>query len=65
MQDKRRCSVTLGHEQKEGNFVQYGNKIIYDEGNNALQKTIAVVELDDGYVVEPDPGHIRFILSQQ
>jgi len=61
MKETRRCTVRLSHEKKEGNFVQYGTKIIYDEGNNPLQASSAIVEMDDGSVVEVEPSRIVFI----
>jgi len=35
--------------------------ITYDEGNNPLQKSSAIVERDDGQVLEVEPSQIKFI----
>lgn len=61
MAESRRCQVKDYHETKQGNFIQFGIGVYHDEGNNPHQKTIAIVELDGGQVIEVDPGMIKFI----
>ena len=61
MKETRKCTVRWSHKTEEGNFVQYGTRIIYDDGNNPLQKSSAIVEMEDGQVVEVDPSQIKFI----
>jgi hypothetical protein len=46
-------------EKVEGYMVQYGTQIIYDEGNNPLQKTVAIVEADDGRILQVEPSNVR------
>ena len=60
MTEPRRCEVKYSHEIKTGNFIQYGNSIYFDDGNNPHPKTIGIVELDNGQVVEVDPHMIKF-----
>ncbi len=57
----RRCEVFGSHEKVFGNFIKYGTMIIYDEGNNPLQKDCAIVEADSGRVYQVDPNQIQFI----
>lgn len=63
MTEPRKCKVVSlsGGTAEVGNFIQYGNQIWYDEGNNGHPRVIAVVELDSGEVVEVEPKRIRFI----
>ena len=44
----------------EGVFIQYGPKIVYDEGNQAHSVTTAIVEADDGQVHVVAPEKISF-----
>lgn len=61
MSEPRRCEVKYSHEKKQGNFFQFGSSIYFDDGNNPHPKTIAIVELDGGQVVEVDPCMVRFL----
>lgn len=47
----------------EGVFIQYGTKLVYDDGNQPHSVTMAVVEADDGQVLEAEPKTIRFLTS--
>ncbi|MDP9996476.1 hypothetical protein J2W28_006945 [Variovorax boronicumulans] len=33
----------------------------YDEGNNAIPKTVAIIEKDNGQVIEVEPSTVRFL----
>lgn len=64
MTEARRCEVLPTNEwgkPEQGDFIQYGNQIWYDEGNNGHPRLMAVVELDSGEVVEVEPKRLRFI----
>lgn len=61
MSDPRPCSVYFGHGDKQtGMFIQYGTRVIYDEGNNPIQVSSAIVEMDSGRVVEVEPSTVIF-----
>ena len=53
--------MKYSHETKQGNFIQFGNSIYFDDGNNPHPKTVAIVELDGGQVVQVDPYMVRFL----
>lgn len=57
----RRCVIDLGYRKAEGNFIQYGNGIVYDDSNQPLQRTMAIIEMDDGSVMEVSPSEVRFV----
>lgn len=59
MEETRRCEVSGFHEK--GNFIKYGKMVVTDEGNNYFQQDSAVVELDDGRVIEVKPSQIKFL----
>ena len=61
MSEPRRCEVKYSYETKQGNFIQFGNSIYFDDGNNPHPKTVAIVELDGGQVVQVDPYMVRFL----
>ena len=58
----RRCIVGLPrfHEPKVGNFVKYGVVFDTDESNHLHAVDVAIVELDDGQVIEVSPKNIKF-----
>lgn len=61
MSEPRPCEVNYSYETKKGNFIQFGNSIYFDDGNNPHAKTIAIVELENGQVAEVDPHMVKFI----
>ena len=60
--EQRKCVVHHGSGMRdiEGVFIQYGTKIVYDEGNQAHSVTTAIVEADDGQVHVVAPEKISF-----
>lgn len=57
MSEPRRCKV----QGQQGTFVQYGQTPYTDEGNNPIgMRTVAIVEMDSGHVVEVPPSLITF-----
>ncbi len=57
MTEKRRCRVGENY----GNFACYGSQPCYDDSNHMIgMQTLAVVELDDGRVVEVEPHKVVF-----
>ena len=60
MAESRKCEVKYSSETKEAKFIRFGDSIYFDDGNNAIPKTVAIVELDNGQVAEVDPYMIKF-----
>lgn len=58
MEDKRKCIVS---GRIEAYFIKFGTQIIYDDANNPLQRTSAIVEAIDGRILEVEPSQIKFI----
>lgn len=58
----RRCTVGAPrfHEPKSGNFIKYGVVFDTDEANHMHAVDVAIVELDDGRVIEVAPRCITF-----
>ncbi|WP_153065806.1 hypothetical protein [Achromobacter xylosoxidans] len=59
--DVRKCEIHIYGKIQAGNFYRFGDSIYFDDGNNPMPKTVAIVELADGKVVEVEPNQIRFI----
>lgn len=47
-------------EKVKGTFHGWGNRIASDESNNVFPVKIAVIEREDGRVVEIPPGDMTF-----
>jgi len=60
MEERRKCIVSDYSKTTNGYFIQFASKVISDEGHNKFQNTIAIVETDDGQVVEVEPGQVKF-----
>lgn len=60
-EEKRRCTVMSLHDKPEGNFIKYAPIKMLDNANEPYVAEQAIVELDNGRVVEINPSEIRFI----
>lgn len=61
MAETRPCEIASSWGQpKVGKFHKWGNAVTYDDGNQPHDRTIAIVELEDGTVVEAGPKEIKF-----
>ncbi|WP_273799384.1 hypothetical protein [Proteus mirabilis] len=49
------------HDKPEGNFIKYAPIKMLDNANEPYVAEQAIVELDNGRVVEVNPSEIRFI----
>ncbi|AXH61172.1 hypothetical protein [Providencia huaxiensis] len=63
-EEKRRCKVVGIHDQPEGDFIKYAPIKMLDNANEPYVAEQAIVELDDGRVVEVSPSQIRFKKSK-
>ncbi len=59
--EKRRVEIKYLHKTEQGTFVEWGRDVTYDDGNNAIPVTRAIVELDNGQVILAEPPQIRFL----
>ncbi|MBS3725455.1 hypothetical protein JLDANKMP_00899 [Stenotrophomonas sp. PE591] len=59
--EKRRVEIKYVHKTEKGTFVEWGRDVTYDEGNNAIPVTRAIVELDNGQVILAEPPQICFL----
>ena len=62
MSGPRKCKVLRPHDEDIlGTFHRFGEQQIYDDGGQMHTKTVAIVERNDGRVIEVEPHKIKFI----
>lgn len=61
MNERRKCVVLEHPNRINCLFHEFGKKIIYDDGNNPIAFSIAIVEKEDGQVLEVVPSKIMFV----
>lgn len=61
MPNTRRCRTSEHGAPVEGTFHQWGAALTYDEGNNPIPKTVAIIEKDNGQIIEVAPSTVRFL----
>ncbi|MBY7784471.1 hypothetical protein KW437_22010 [Vibrio fluvialis] len=59
----RPCLVKRGLADKPlpATFLRFGDHRDFDESNNPFTVTVAIVELEDGRVLEVAPSQIKFV----
>lgn len=61
MAEQRPVEVDRGYSgKKSGKFHQFGQSPFSDDSGQYHTKTVAIVELDDGQVIEVDPKSMKF-----
>lgn len=60
MDEPRSCTVPVNGVRTDGKFLSFGDSIFYDDGGKALARTVAIVELPNGDVVEVQPSQVKF-----
>lgn len=67
MNQNRKCVVVFTEKSggptkcEHGIFRQFGSRVVTDEGNNKMQETIAIVEMNDGRLIEVKPTDVTFL----
>lgn len=59
--EQRRVVVTGLYDKPEGTFVKFAQMKFYDDSNQLHTAEQAIIELDDGRVINVEPSSIRFI----
>lgn len=61
MVETRPCEIAQSWgPAKVGTFHRWGTAITYDDANQPHDKSIAIVELEDGKVIEVSPSEVKF-----
>ncbi|CAH6324115.1 hypothetical protein ACVGWB_15720 [Enterobacter mori] len=60
-EEKRRVKVTGLYDKPEGTFIKFAPMKFYDDANQLHTAEQAIVELDNGRVINVEPSSIQFI----
>lgn len=61
----RKCEVKRAYESAQpGQFHQWASKLAYGEGENLFPVTYAIVELENGEVIDATPASVVFLDKQ-
>ncbi len=61
MEERRKCIVSDYADKTKAYFIQFAPQVVSDEGHNKFQNTVAIVEAEDGRVLEVEPRQVKFI----
>jgi hypothetical protein len=67
MAETRECIVHGGEhgEPKRGWFHQFGTSYYSDGAGDQHDRTVAIVEMEDGRVIEVEPSQVRFVPTKR
>ncbi|MFA7819358.1 hypothetical protein [Aeromonas dhakensis] len=61
MDKTKKCFVARGYgESTPAEFHRWSDTIVYDDGNQPHNLTVAIVEYEDGQIAQVEPPKLKF-----